>query len=115
MVTVTRGHSTMASIRQKCFANFVCRLSISDDAERNEQNQRDYTKQRFPYGVSDWARIVAQQSFYADKTKAIRDLEEWGNFCKIWRPRRSGKSLFCRQLEIYYDIAVDEDKVNLWT
>ena len=40
--------------------------------------------------------------------KAIEELEEYGEYLKCWRPRRSGKSLFCSHLALYYDIKTSE-------
>jgi len=62
----------------------------------------------FPYGISDWKTIVTQGRFYVDKTKYIEILENSGDYWKIWRPRRFGKSLFCDQLHHYYDKAVSD-------
>jgi hypothetical protein len=108
------GHHQV--VRKECSASLICRLSASDATEREEQNQRDSTKPIFfSLGLYQLADIVAYQTFYADKTRAIMDLESLSFFCKIWRPRSSGKSLFCRQLALYYDIAVDEDNVSLLT
>ena len=63
----------------------------------------------FPYGVSNWKTIQSRQSFYVDKTMYIPELERAGYYLKIWRPRRFGKSLFCQQLEYYYDQNVDDE------
>ncbi|RYE55395.1 MAG: hypothetical protein EOP48_10325 [Sphingobacteriales bacterium] len=53
---------------------------------------------------SSWASIVGNESFYVDKTKAIEQLESTGKYLKLFRPRRFGKSLFCNQLALYYDV-----------
>ncbi len=66
----------------------------------------------FPYGVSDWKKIKSKDSFYVDKTMYIQELERAGDYLKIWRPRRFGKSLFCQQLELYYDKNVGDEKVS---
>jgi Predicted AAA-ATPase len=66
----------------------------------------------FPYGASSWASIVEGKKFYIDKTKGIEIMEEHGEFLKVWRPRRSGKSLLCNQLSLYYDVNVSEDEVR---
>eukprot|EP01031_Cornospumella_fuschlensis_P009972 gene9972-12226_t len=58
----------------------------------------------FPYGVSSWATIKEDEKFYVDKTKAIEELESVGEHLKLFRPRRFGKSLFCDQLALYYDV-----------
>jgi hypothetical protein len=61
--------------------------------------------------LSDWRAIVDEKLLYIDKTEAIKTLETYGNFCKLWRPRCSGKSLFCQQLAMYYDVAVNNEQV----
>ncbi|RYH10256.1 hypothetical protein EON65_39530 [archaeon] len=58
----------------------------------------------FPYGDSSWVSILGNKSFYVDKTKAIEQLESTGKYLKLFRPRRFGKSLFCNQLALYYDV-----------
>ena len=47
--------------------------------------------------------MVEEKFLFFDRTQAIEKLENAGSFLKIWRPRRSGKSLFCSQLALYYD------------
>ena len=68
----------------------------------------------YPYGISSWEQLVADGALYIDKTKAIEQMEraDVGRYLKLWRPRGSGKSLFCNQLALYYDIAICEDKVR---
>ena len=66
----------------------------------------------FPYGVSDWKDIKSTNAFYVDKTMYIQELERAGKYLKIWRPPRFGKSLFCQQLQFYYDKNIDETKVS---
>ena len=44
-----------------------------------------------------------------DETKAIQELEDCGAYLKCWWPRCSGKSLFCSQLSLYYDIKTSEE------
>jgi len=58
----------------------------------------------FPYGISSWEGIVSTNRFYVDKTEAISQMEDTGDYLKLWRPRRFGKTLFCNQLAHYYDI-----------
>ena len=66
---------------------------------------------KIDYGLHDWRAIVDEKLLYIDKTEAIETLESYGNFCKLWRPRCSGKSLFCQQVAMYYDIAIDNEQV----
>jgi hypothetical protein len=58
-----------------------------------------------PYGISSWKYMKENKKFYVDKTCNIRSLEKSGPFNKIQRPRRFGKTLFCDQVHLYYDIA----------
>ena len=58
---------------------------------------------KVPYGVSCFEDIVKNNFVYFDRTAAMKDIEDSGYYLKIWRPRRSGKSLFCDQLALYYD------------
>ena len=59
---------------------------------------------RFPYGISDFKKIVAKGYFYCDRTDKIPLLEESDSQLFI-RPRRFGKSLVLSMLENYYDVA----------
>jgi Predicted AAA-ATPase len=67
----------------------------------------------FPYGETNFKEIVADKLFFLDKTKSIEDLEMYGKYVKVWRPRRSGKSVFCSQLSAYYDIRTTETQVGI--
>ena len=58
---------------------------------------------KIPYGISSFEQMVEEKFLFFDRTQAIEKLENAGSFLKIWRPRRSGKSLFCSQLALYYD------------
>ena len=64
----------------------------------------------FPYGICSWSYIVENKNFYIDNTQAIQNMEETGNFLKLWRPRRFGKTFFCSQLEHYYDVLKSGDE-----
>ena len=58
---------------------------------------------KIPYGISSFEQIVEEKFLFFDRTKAIENLENAGSYLTIWRPRRSGKSLFYSQLALYYD------------
>jgi hypothetical protein len=60
-------------------------------------------KKRILYGVANYEEIVAQNGYFIDKTQYIERLEEIENPVFL-RPRRFGKSLWCRILECYYSI-----------
>jgi len=48
---------------------------------------------KFPYGFSDFYRIITTNHFYVDRTNHIRLIEEGGDQLLFLRPRRFGKSL----------------------
>lgn len=62
-------------------------------------------KLKFPYGISNYYRIVTGNYFYVDRTNHIRLIEEAGDQILFLRPRRFGKSLLLSMLENYYDVA----------
>ena len=68
---------------------------------------------KFPYGVSRFRKIMADGRFCIDKTSYIRTLETSGDYLKIWRPRRFGKTLVCDMLAEYYDASNSADQVIL--
>lgn len=59
---------------------------------------------RFPYGISDFKKIITQDFFYCDRTGNIPLLER-GEYLLFIRPRRFGKSLLLSTLFNYYDLA----------
>jgi hypothetical protein len=58
---------------------------------------------RVPYAVANYEKIVAEDFYFVDKTRFIRELETY-QIPVFLRPRRFGKSLWCSVLECYYDI-----------
>ena len=60
---------------------------------------------KFPYGISDFYRIITDNYYYVDRTSHIPLLEEAGLQLLFLRPRRFGKSLLLSTLENYYDVA----------
>ena len=63
---------------------------------------------KFPYGISDFSRIIEGNYFYADRTGYIPLIEDAGMQLLFLRPRRFGKSLWLSVLENYYDLAKAE-------
>jgi len=63
---------------------------------------------RFPYGISDFKTVIAEDYFYCDRTDKIRLLENTKSQLFI-RPRRFGKSLLLSMLENYYDVAAKDE------
>ena len=59
---------------------------------------------KFPYGLSDFSKIILGNYFYQDRTNRIPLLEEAGDQLIFIRPRRFGKSLLLSMLEHYYDV-----------
>jgi hypothetical protein len=59
---------------------------------------------KFPYGISDFQKIVTKGYFFIDRTDRIPLLEDRGDYLLFIRPRRFGKSLLLSILRHYYDI-----------
>jgi hypothetical protein len=53
--------------------------------------------------VANYEEIVRDQYYFVDKTRFIREIEQY-KIPVFLRPRRFGKSLWCSILECYYDI-----------
>lgn len=60
---------------------------------------------KFPYGISDFARLISDGYVYVDRTDRIALLEASGPQLVFVRPRRFGKSLLLSILANYYDVA----------
>ena len=59
---------------------------------------------KFPYGLSDFSKIILGGYFYQDRTDRIPLLESAGDQLIFIRPRRFGKSLLLSMLDHYYDV-----------
>jgi hypothetical protein len=68
---------------------------------------------RIAYGVTDYEKIVLDYSYYVDKTKYLKSIEEVGDYLFFIRPRRFGKTLFLSTMETYYDI-LKKDRFDLF-
>ena len=66
---------------------------------------------KYPYGISNFEKLVEQNYVFVDKTKYIEKLEIDENYSIFLRPRRMGKSLLVSILEYYYDI-LEADKFD---
>ncbi len=64
---------------------------------------------KFPYGLSNFAKLVRGDYFYQDRTDRIPLLEAAGDQLIFIRPRRFGKSLLLSMLEHYYDLNRADD------
>ena len=60
---------------------------------------------KYPYGISDFGKIIQEDYCYIDRTGAIPLIEDMGQQLLFLRPRRFGKSLLLSMLEHYYDLA----------
>jgi len=60
---------------------------------------------KYPYGVSDFEKIITGGYYYCDRTDRITMLEDIGDYLLFIRPRRFGKSLLLSMLKNYYDAA----------
>ena len=70
-------------------------------------------KKRILYGNANYIEMVNKNGYFVDKTKYIEKLEIVENPVFL-RPRRFGKSLWCRILECYYDINQKKDFKKLF-
>jgi Predicted AAA-ATPase len=68
----------------------------------------------FPYGISDFHRLITSGYFYADRTGHIPLIEKAGDQLVFLRPRRFGKSLLLSMLENYYDLAKADEFERLF-
>jgi hypothetical protein len=69
---------------------------------------------KFPYGISNYYRIVTENYFYVDRSSHIRLIEDAGDQLLFLRPRRFGKSLLLSMLENYYDVAKADEFEKLF-
>jgi hypothetical protein len=69
---------------------------------------------KFPYGISNFYRIITNNYFYVDRTNHIRLIEDAGDQLLFLRPRRFGKSLLLSMLENYYDVAKADEFEKLF-
>ncbi|MCP4708657.1 MAG: AAA family ATPase, partial [Planctomycetes bacterium] len=58
---------------------------------------------QIPYGIANYEELIEDNCYFIDKTAYIEKLERIKNPIFL-RPRKFGKSLWCRILECYYDI-----------
>ncbi len=58
---------------------------------------------KIPYAVGSFEKLREDGYYFVDKTKFIRDLEQY-EVPVFLRPRRFGKTLWCSTLACYYDI-----------
>jgi hypothetical protein len=70
-------------------------------------------KKRIVYGVANYEELVQKNGYFIDKTSYIEKLEAIENPVFL-RPRRFGKSLWCRILECYYNIKQQDDFERLF-
>ncbi len=59
---------------------------------------------KFPYGITDFHKLITAGYFYVDRTSHIPAIEDAGEQLLFLRPRRFGKSLLLSMLENYYDL-----------
>ncbi|MFE8035034.1 AAA family ATPase, partial [Thiohalocapsa marina] len=64
---------------------------------------------KFPYGLSDFGKLVREGYWYQDRTDRLPVLESAGDQLIFLRPRRFGKSLLLSLLEHYYDLNRADD------
>ena len=69
---------------------------------------------KFPYGISDFYKLITEGYVYIDRTAWIPQLEDAGSHLVCLRPRRFGKSLLLSMLENYYDVAKADKFANVF-
>lgn len=69
---------------------------------------------RFPYGVSDFYKLITRGDVYVDRTNRIPLIEDAGDTLLLLRLRRFGKTLLLSMLENYYDVAKAEQFTQLF-
>lgn len=69
---------------------------------------------KFPYGISDFYKLITEDYFYLDRSDRIPLIEDAGVQLLFLRPRRFGKSLLLSMLENYYDVAKAEQFERLF-
>ena len=69
---------------------------------------------KFPYGISDFYKIIGENYLYLDRTDRIRFVEKSGGQLLFLRPRRFGKSLWLSTLANYYDVAKADEFERLF-
>jgi hypothetical protein len=68
----------------------------------------------FPYGISDFEKVIREEYVYVDRTDRIPVIENAGSQLLFIRPRRFGKSLLLSMLENYYDLAKSDEFESLF-
>ncbi len=58
---------------------------------------------KYPIGVQQFEKLVANDYIYVDKTKYIYDMVNSGSYYFLSRPRRFGKSLLISTMEAYFE------------
>ncbi|SEH08414.1 AAA family ATPase [Candidatus Venteria ishoeyi] len=69
---------------------------------------------KFPYGISDFEKLISESYYYLDRTDRIPLIEQAGMQLLFLRPRRFGKSLLLDMLANYYDLAKAEQFETLF-
>ncbi len=68
-----------------------------------------------PIGKDNFQKLIQENCYYVDKTKAIEEILESGFEVLLYtRPRRFGKSLFISMLENFFDIDKKEKNKDLF-
>ena len=76
----------------------------SSSGFRDTRSPSDTGMMKFPYGQSDFGKLMRDGYFYQDRSDRIPLLEDAGDQLLFIRPRRFGKSLLLSMLEHYYDL-----------
>ena len=63
----------------------------------------DYRLKRLPLGIQSFEKIRREDFLYVDKTAAVYQIANAGNYYFLSRPRRFGKSLLISTFHAYFD------------
>jgi len=64
-------------------------------------------KKRIPIGMSDFKTLIAEDSYFVDKSLFIKDVVQGSQVLLFARPRRFGKTLNLSMLKYFYDTKGD--------
>ena len=95
-----------------CHALNINKRSIFRLNRMKRMNNNKISQDNFAHDHNDWLAIRKNSEFAVDKTHAIEELEQSGQYLNFCRPKGFGKSLLCAQLKLYYDINTSDETVS---
>ena len=74
----------------------------------------DINKKIIPIGISDYKKITAENYYYVDKTKMLKDIIDYRPYVNLFtRPRRFGKTLNLSMIKYFFE-KTEEDNSYLF-